>query len=151
MKSRRAIERLLYDYCFGIDTGDFGFTASLFGDDGQYGLVGGPSARGAAQVLGMLQASVRTYDGVPRTRHVVTNVCIDMAGAHDGDRDGDQAAVRSYVQVVHQSPGGPIGPIVVGTYLDRVHLVDRRWLFAERRMHLELVGDLSTHLNQGFL
>lgn len=154
MKERRAIERLLYDYCFGIDSGDFGLTASLFGDDGQYGLVGGPSARGAAQILGMLQASVRTYDGVPRTRHVVTNVCIDRADGHadgdDGD-DGDHATVRSYVQVVHQAPEGPLGPIVVGTYFDRVHRVGRRWLFAERRMHLELVGDLHTHLNAGFL
>ena len=145
MKARRAIERLLFDYCFGIDTGDFAVTAALFGDDGLYGLVGGPAARGSAQVLGMMQASVRTYDGVPRTRHVVTNVCIDV------DDDGDHASVRSYVQVVHQPPGGAVGPIVVGTYLDRVHVVDDRWLFAERRMHLELVGDLRTHLNEGFL
>ena len=143
MKARRAIERLLYDYCAGIDTGEFGLTAALFGDDGRYGLVGGPSARGSAQVLGMLQASIRTYDGVPRTRHVVTNVCID--------RHGDEGTARSYVQVLHQAPGGALGPIVVGTYLDRVHRVEHRWLFAERRMHLELVGDLSTHLNEGFL
>ncbi len=154
MKARRAIERLLFDYCFGIDAGDFAFTAALFGDDGLYGLVGGQAARGSAQVLGMMQASVRTYDGVPRTRHVVTNVCIDIgrAGEHDGEQDGEHAAVRSYLQVLHQPPGGgPVGAIVVGTYLDRVHVVDDRWLFAERRMHLELVGDLRTHLNEGFL
>lgn len=145
MKARHAIERLLYDYCYGIDSGDFAFTAALFGDDGLYGLVGGAAASGSAQVLGTMQASVRTYDGVPRTRHVVTNVCIDV------DDDGEHGSVRSYVQVVHQPPGGAVGPIVVGTYLDRVHLVDGCWLFAERRMHLELVGDLRTHLNDGFL
>ena len=149
MKARRAIERLLYDYCFGIDTGDFAFTAGLFGEDGQYGLVGGPSARGSAQVLGMLQASVRRYDGVPRTRHIVTNVCIDMEDKPDTD-DG-LATVRSYIQVVHQPPDGAVRSIVVGTYFDRVHRVDDRWLFAERRMQLELVGDLRTHLNEGFL
>lgn len=144
MKTRRAIERLLYDYCFGIDSGNFAATAALFGDDGLYGLVGGAAARGSGQVLAMMQASVRTYDGVPRTRHVVTNVCIDV----DDDEHG---TARSYVQVVHQPPEGPVGPIVVGTYLDRVHRVHDQWLFAERRMHLELVGDLSTHLNAGFL
>ena len=54
MRARRKIERLLYDYCFGIDSGDFASTAALFGDDGLYGLVGGPAARGSAQVLGMI-------------------------------------------------------------------------------------------------
>lgn len=145
MKARRAIERLLYDYCFGIDSGDFAGTAELFGEDGLYGLVGGAAARGSAQVLGMLRSSVRTYDGVPRTRHIVTNVCINV------DDHAAKGTARSYVQVVHQAPGGPVGPIVVGTYLDTVHCLNGRWMFAERRMHLELVGDLRTHLNDGFL
>ncbi len=143
--ARHAIERLLYDYCSGIDTGDFESTARLFGDDGLYGLVGSGAARGAAQVLSMMRASVRTYDGVPRTRHVVTNVCIDVSD------DAESGTARSYVQVVHQAPGGPLGPIVVGTYLDRVHRVNGAWRFAERRMLLELTGDLTTHLNDGFL
>ena len=149
---RVAIERLLYDYCFGIDSGDFASTAELFGDGGLYGLVGSDqAARGSSQVLGMLRASVRTYDGVPRTRHLVTNVSIDLA---DDERS---ATVRSSVQVVHQpGPGEPIRPIVVGTYLDRVVLTDdtaglAAWRFAERRMHLEFTGDLSTHLQAGFL
>lgn len=132
-------------YCWGIDTGDFESTAALFGDDGQYGLVGAGAARGSAQVLGMFQASVRTYDGVPRTRHVITNIVIEVG---DGATTG---SVRCYVQVIHQPPGEEIRPIVVGTYLDRVHLVGDQWQFAERRMHLELVGDLTSHLQPGFL
>ena len=145
MRARRAIERVLFDYCDGIDRGDFEQTAALFGDDGLYGLVGAGAARGAAQVLAQMNASVRTYDGVPRTRHVVTNVCIDV------DEDQQSGTARSYVQVIHQPPGGAIRPIVVGTYLDRLHVVDGVWQFAERRMHLELIGDLSTHLNPGIM
>lgn len=145
-RQRDAIERLLYEYCHGIDTGDFAATAALFGVDGLYGLLGSSSAaRGSAQVLAMMRASVRTYEGVPRTRHVVTNVCIDI------DPDGTSASARSYVQVIHQPPGGAIGPIVVGTYLDRLQVVDGAWQFRERRMQLELTGDLSTHLQPGFL
>lgn len=139
------IERLLYDYCHGIDTGDFEATAALFGTAGLYGLVGAGAARGAPQVLASMRASIRTYDGVPRTRHVVTNVVIDV------DDDGLSGTARSYVQVLHQAPGGSLGPIVAGTYLDRAHCVDGAWQFAERRMQLELIGDLSTHLNAGFL
>ena len=150
MDAREGIERLLMAYCWGIDTGDFESTAALFGDDGQYGLVGAGAARGAAQVLGMFQASVRTYDGVPRTRHVITNIVIDVDDA-DADGVATTGSSRCYVQVMHQPPGEEIRPIVVGTYLDRVHVIGDAWQFAERRMHLELVGDLSTHLQPGFL
>ena len=147
MEPREAMERVLFEYCDGIDRGDFARTAALFGTDGIYGLVDARSvARGSEQVLAQFLGSVRTYDGVPRTRHVVTNVVIDVAD------DQVSGTARSYVQVLHQPPGGgPIGPIVVGSYYDRLHIVDDAWQFAERRMHLELVGDLSTHLQPGIL
>lgn len=145
MDAREGIERLLTAYCWGIDTGNFESTAALFGEDGLYGLVDAGAARGADQVLGMFRASVRTYDGVPRTRHVITNLVIDV------DHGGTTGSARCYVQVIHQPPGEEIRPIVVGTYLDRVHLVGDEWQFAERRMHLELVGNLTSHLQPGFL
>lgn len=137
---REYIERLLFEYCASIDRGDFEGTGKLFGATGLYGLVGGAAASGSTQVTAMMRASVRTYDGVPRTRHVVTNVVIDVS------EDGLSGTVRSYVQVLHQAPGGPLVPIVAGTYYDRVHTVGGEWEFAERRMHIELTGDLSTHL-----
>ncbi len=140
MDPREGIERLLYAYSDTIDRGDFESTAKLFGSDGLYGLVDAGAAKGADQVLATMRGTVRTYDGVPRTRHVVTNVVIDVdAGLTSG-------RARSYVNVVHQAPGQPLASIVAGTYHDRVHLVDGEWQFAERRMLIELVGDLSTHL-----
>ncbi len=140
MDPREGIERLLYAYCWGIDTGDFEATAALFGEAGLYGLVGGAAASGAKQVLAAISHTTRKFEGVPRTRHIVTNVVIDV------DESGTSGRSRSYVQVVHHAPGGPLAPVVAGTYLDRVHLVDGEWQFAERRMHIELTGDLSTHL-----
>jgi 3-phenylpropionate/cinnamic acid dioxygenase small subunit len=145
VNARDRIERVLYEYCAGIDRGDFAATAALFGAAGLYGLVGAGAARGSEQVLHLLQSSVRTYDGVPRTRHILTNVCIDV---HDDEMTAD---ARSYLQVVHQAPDGPLTPIVAGTYIDRLHVIDGEWQFAERRMQLELLGDLSTHLHDGFL
>ncbi|MCU1396014.1 MAG: aromatic-ring-hydroxylating dioxygenase [Ilumatobacteraceae bacterium] len=145
MDAREGIERLLMAYCWGIDTGDFESTSALFGTEGLYGLVGSGAARGAGQVLANFKASVRTYDGVPRTRHVITNIVIDV------DDGGVTGSSRCYVQVMHQPPGEEIRPIVVGTYLDRLHQVDGQWQFAERRMHLELVGNLTSHLQPGFL
>jgi 3-phenylpropionate/cinnamic acid dioxygenase small subunit len=82
------------------------------------------------------------YDGVPRTRHIVTNIVIDL------NDDQITAQCRSYVQVLHQAPGGVLGPVAAGTYIDRVYLTNGSWKFAERRMLLELIGDMSTHLLQ---
>lgn len=145
MDSREAIERLLYAYSDTIDRGDFEATAQLFGDDGLYGMLGSGAAQGAQQVLATFQRSVRLYDGVPRTRHIVTNVIIDVEpGAITG-------TAQSYVHVMHQPPGMPLVPIAAGTYHDRVHLVNGDWRFAERRMHIELVGDMTTHLTRGKL
>ena len=141
MTPREGIERLLFAYSDTIDRGDFEATAQLFGAEGLYGLVGSRAAKGSEQVLATFQGTVRVYDGVPRTRHVVTNIVIDV------DDNQTSGRVRSYVNVMHQPPGGPLAPIAAGTYHDHVHLVDGEWQFAERRMHIELVGDMSTHLN----
>ncbi len=142
MTAREGIERLLFAYCDGIDRGDLVATSELFGTDGLYGQVDGPAACGASQVLAAMQYSVHLYDGVPRTRHIVTNIVIDL------NDDQITAQCRSYVQVLHQAPGGVLGPVAAGTYIDRVYLTNGSWKFAERRMLLELIGDMSTHLLQ---
>ena len=78
MTAREGIERLLFAYCDGIDRGDLVATSELFGTDGLYGQVDGPAACGASQVLAAMQYSVHMYNGVPRTRHIVTNIVIDL-------------------------------------------------------------------------
>jgi len=140
MTAKEGIERLLFAYCDGIDRGDLVAASELFGSDGLYGQVDGPAVRGASQVLAAMQHSVRLYDGVPRTRHIVTNIVIDV------NDDQITAQCRSYVQVLHQPPGGVLGPIAAGTYIDRVQLTNGSWKFSERRMLIDLIGDMSTHL-----
>jgi hypothetical protein len=139
MAERDDILRLLHAYSDTIDRGDFVATGELFAPVGVYGIAGRSRAAVGPVAVATALGDVRLYDGVPRTRHIVSNVDIELAD------DGRSAAVQSYVHVLHQPPGGPIITIAAGTYLDRVHLVDGRWRFAERRMHIELVGDMSTH------
>lgn len=138
---REAVTRLLYAYSDGVDSGRFEDVAALFGDSGLYGEVDGPAACGKEQVLAAMRRNVRVYDGVPRTRHVVTNIVVDF------ETSGTRAQCRSYVQVLHQAPGGAISTIVAGTYHDVVECSGNGWRFVERRMDLELIGNLSTHLN----
>lgn len=140
MDAREGIERLLYRYSTTLDRGDLESCAALFGGAGLYGLVGGAAASGAQQVLATMHSTIRMYSGVPRTRHLVTNVIINVG------EDLISGSAESYVQVLHQALGGRLAPVVAGTYFDRVHLVSGEWQFAERRMQIELVGDVSTHL-----
>jgi hypothetical protein len=137
---REDIFRLLTAYCAGIDEGRLDNVAALFGDDGAYGPFKGRGVTGASEVRELLHKTVILYDGVPRTRHMITNVSIDV------DADGESGSCKSYVQVLHQGPGGPLQPVVAGTYHDKVHKVDGVWLFAERLMEMQLIGDLSTHV-----
>ena len=140
MVEKEGIERLLFAYSDGLDRGDLVATSELFGTDGLYGQVDGPAVRGASQVLAAMKHSVHLYDGVPRTRHIVTNIVIDV------NDDQITAQCRSYVQVLHQPPGGALGPVAAGTYFDHVQLTNGTWKFAERRMLIDLIGDMSTHL-----
>jgi hypothetical protein len=91
-------------------------------------------------VLHLYERGTRRYedDGTPHTRHVTTNLVVDV--------DGDAAASRSYFTVFQAVPGLPLQPIIAGRYHDRFVRVDGTWRFSARRMIVDLVGDLSHHL-----
>ncbi|GAB3908179.1 nuclear transport factor 2 family protein [Kibdelosporangium lantanae] len=125
-------EHLVYRYSELVDAGDFAGAGDLFRHGSYVGSSGVFS--GAQAVTDMLTRVVITYDGTPRTKHVVTNVIVD----------GDSA--RSYVTVYQGLPDVPLRPIVAGRYFDRFAEVDGEWGFLERRIRVDLVGDTSRHL-----
>jgi 3-phenylpropionate/cinnamic acid dioxygenase small subunit len=141
----RQIENLLYRYAEAIDAGDFDAVGALFA---RGRIVLDPANRradvvGAEAVAALYGATTRRYpDGTPRTHHVTSNVRID----HDG---GSEAEATSYFTVLQAIPEGGLAlqPIVTGTYHDRFERHDDgRWWFAERRMNLRHIGDVSHHL-----
>jgi 3-phenylpropionate/cinnamic acid dioxygenase small subunit len=79
-------------------------------------------------------------DGTPRTRHVTTNVAIEA------DEEAGTAVSRAYSTVLQALPGLALQPIVSGRYRDRFERCDGQWRFAERRVLVDLVGDVSRHL-----
>ena len=79
-------------------------------------------------------------DGTPRTRHVTTNVAIEA------DEEAGTAVSRAYFTVLQAVPGLALQPIVSGRYRDRFERRDGQWRFAERRVLIDLVGDVSRHL-----
>ena len=136
--SARAIENLIARYALLVDTGDFAGVGELLADATFIG--SREPAVGGAAIAGMLSDTVIRYeDGTPRTQHVTTNIAIDV--------DGDEAVATSYVTVLQAVPGlVPLGPIASGRYRDTFTRHNGQWRFAERRVSMPLLGDLSHHL-----
>ena len=135
--SREAILALMREYCDSIDRGDLAGCADLFAH-GAWGIAG-DLAHGAAAVKAMLD-NVTLYDGVPLTRHIMSNVQIFVD-------EGDQSArAPSCITVLQCVPDRlPMQAIFIGSYADRFERRDGAWCFIERVITPDLVGDLSAH------
>jgi len=137
--SHRAIENLIATYAELVDGGDFAGVGVLLADatfTGGAGSVSGPDA-----IEKMLRDNVIIYeDGTPRTKHVTTNVAIEL------DEEAGTAVARSYFTALQALPDLALQPIVSGRYHDRFERRDGQWRFVQRRVRTDLVGDVSHHL-----
>jgi 3-phenylpropionate/cinnamic acid dioxygenase small subunit len=140
-----AIQNLIYRYCDRIDRGDFDGIGELFAHAAIHVPALPEPVRGAGRIAAMYREFTRIYPetGTPRTRHVTSNVIIEADGA-------SAARSQSYILVHQAAPGLPLQPVIGGRYQDRFEKPDGRWRFSERRMEMDLFGNLSAHLLQQF-
>ena len=140
-----AIQNLIYRYCDRIDRGDFAGIAQLFAHAEIHVPALPEPVRGVAAIEAMYTQFTRLYPetGTPRTRHVTSNVIIEPDGA-------DAARAQSYVLVHQATDVLPLQPIIGGRYYDRFAKTEGAWRFTERRMEMDLFGNLSAHLLQQF-
>lgn len=138
------ITELLYRYSELIDAGDFDGVGHLLAR-ATFGGTASPSTSGAENIAALFASSTRRYPehgNTPRTRHLVLNPIVEI--------DGGQATARSTFVVVQDVPEGPVTvplqPIVVGRYFDAFACGDNGWHFTERKVAVEMVGDVSAHL-----
>jgi len=137
--SHRAIENLIATYAELVDDGDFAGVGTLLADATFTG--GAGSVSGADAIAKMLRDRLIVYDdGTPRTKHVTTNVVIEV------DEEAGTAVSRAYFTVLQALPDLALQPIVSGRYQDRFERRDGQWRFVERRVRTDLVGDVSRHL-----
>lgn len=137
--SYRAIARLIATYAEVVDDGDFAAVGVLLADATFEGGAGSVTGRDAIEK--MLVGTVITYDdGTPRTKHVTTNLAIEV------DEAAGTAVSRSYFTALQALPDLPLQPIVSGRYYDRFERRGGQWRFVERRVQTDLVGDVSRHL-----
>jgi 3-phenylpropionate/cinnamic acid dioxygenase small subunit len=138
----RQIENLVYAYAERIDAGDLAGVAELF-RNGRIQAGPGLVFEGIEQVRGMYDGATRLYDdGTPRTRHVTTNVVVEV----DDHPVTVTATSRSYYTVLQQTDDFLLQPIIAGRYHDTFHRVSGQWCFDTRQIFVDLTGDLSHHL-----
>ena len=141
--SHVAISNLVFSYAERIDDGDYRGVAELF-RFGEITAEGNAARyRGVDQVLQMYEGWTRRHeDGTPRTKHVTTNLIIEV------DDESGTAHCRSYFTVLQQTKTLALQPIIAGRYRDRFERVEDVWRFTHRHMITDLIGDLSQHLLQ---
>ena len=137
-----AITRLIYTYAERIDAGDFAGVAELF-EDATLTFEGfGDAINGREAIERLYARSTRRYeDGTPKTKHVMTNVVVDVA------EDGATAASRSYFTVLQAVPGElALQPVIAGRYRHTYQKVDGHWRVATMHVIIDLTGDLGHHM-----
>jgi ketosteroid isomerase-like protein len=137
------IRNLLGRYCELIDAGDFGALAALFADATLADDQGKVFATGAEEMRTMWEAQTIRYDGSPRTKHLTTNIVLEVDEA-----TGTARCTSSYV-VMQSAPGFSLQPIATGRYADTfARGGDGSWHWTQRRYAVDHVGDLSHHLRR---
>jgi 3-phenylpropionate/cinnamic acid dioxygenase small subunit len=135
------ITELLYRYAELIDAGDFDGVGALLARS-TFGGSGAQGVSGADNIAKLFAATTRRYPehgNAPRTRHLVLNPVVEL------NADGT-AAARSTFCVMQDTETVPVQPIVVGRYYDRFGRDDGGWHFTERKVVIQMIGDVSAHL-----
>jgi ketosteroid isomerase-like protein len=136
----QAIKNLIYSYAELLDTGDLEAMGTLFTHAVVHMSGGDHSLRGADAVRELIEQTVQLYEGIPQTKHLITNVIVDI------EPTGSTAVARSYYCALQAVPQGTLRPILAGRWHDRFEQTDGRWRFTDRTIYNDLVGDVSRHL-----
>src|SRR3954452_14204914 len=136
------IRNLLGSYTERMDAGQFGDLAELFRDATMVDASGSVIADGYDAVRQNYERGTQLYNGSPRTKHVTTNIVIDL------DEHAGAATARSAYVVFQGTDALPLQPIITGRYRDSFVLDENtgHWKFSQRMFFVDQIGDLSHHL-----
>ncbi len=139
--SAAAITALIHTYAERLDAGDLDGVAALFAD-ATWRSPGRPEPLRGAVAVRRAYDAVILYDGVPCTKHVVSNVTVTPG------EETTTATARSYFTVLQARPDFPLQPIIAGRYHDAFACAGGVWRFSDRLILPDLLGDLSRHLRR---
>jgi ketosteroid isomerase-like protein len=137
-----AVTTLIYTYAERIDAGDFAGIGELFAHATLTFEGFGDAVTGHQDIAALYERTTRRYDnGTPRTKHVMTNMIVEVAD------DGLSAQSRSYFTVLQAVPGAlALQPVIAGRYRHGFSCVDDQWRVDTMHIMIDLMGDLSHHM-----
>lgn len=140
MSSDRAeITALVHEYARRLDAGDLEGVAALFEQATWRSESTGEVRRGRKEVHAVYER-VLLSDGSPRTKHLITNLIIDVKP------DADRASGECCFTVLQgMEAGEPIPIILAGRYVDRFEKFAGVWRFSDRLFVVDLTGNLGRH------
>ena len=139
MDDVQAIKNIVLSYVELLDLGDLDGLSSLFARATVH-TQGGAPISGAAAFKEFIQSSVQFYDGIPATKHVVSNVIVEI------DEERHAATARSYYTAFQARPELALQPILAGRFHDRLERDQDSWYIVERVIYADLMGDLRYHI-----
>lgn len=137
------VRALVLAYAERLDAGDLDGVAALFEHGSFRSARGGAPRVGTAAVRRMYDPVIRYADDTPRTKHVLGNLEVTI------EADAAHASARCTFTVLQAVEGRSLQAVLAGRYHDRFECVDGVWRFVERRVHPDLLGDLTHHMDRG--
>ena len=135
-----AITNVVCSYAEMLDAGDFEGLHRLFARIAVYTPGAAEPLEGSEAIRRLVEDGVHVYDGVPSTKHLVTNLMVEI------DDDGTSARARSYYTALQARPDLSLQPIIAGRWHDRLEKDRDQWWLVERVIYADLFGDLSHHI-----
>jgi hypothetical protein len=128
LAEKDAVHETIANYCHYFDGAEFEKWIELFTDDGVLDVVGTRVIKGSDAFRAFVK-DVHLVNGSPMMKHCTFNEVIDV--------DADEATVKSYVLLIRMEDG-LLSPSLAGRYEDHLVKRDGRWLFKNRKVHLDL-------------
>ncbi|WP_371395302.1 nuclear transport factor 2 family protein [Fretibacter rubidus] len=136
------IQNQLNRYFQYVDTGDFERCGELFTHADLIYLQSGQTySKDPAGITRQMRSFVKLYGeaNIPQTRHHSGNMIIES--------DGENCAKTSCSAIIFQSTEVlPFQAIAEASYNDRFEKRAQGWIFIERKMTLNFMGDMAHHL-----
>jgi 3-phenylpropionate/cinnamic acid dioxygenase small subunit len=137
------ITNLIYTYAECMDAGDFAAIGAIF----EHAIISVEGSddlfHGKDEITDLYLRSAQLYPdtGTPKTKHVITNVIVNV------EEDLKTANSRSYFMVMQAVEGVlTLQPILAGRYRHTFERVGGVWAFKTVHIIWDLVGDLSAHM-----
>ena len=136
----QAITKVVVSYVELLDRGDLEGLANVFARATVRVHGSADELRGAKAYKEFIEQGVQFYDGVPSTKHLVSNLIVEV------DDERRTATARSYYTAFQTHPELPLQPILAGRFHDRLERDGDDWHIVDREIYADLIGDLRFHV-----